>query len=100
MGAVTAIVLVGLGYHVLLRNIWDPQGAQWLADVLLHHLGSRAQGVPMDGFHLANRELDRLGRRQRKGAPDTFDSAGFAALLRRLRQQDRIGRSLPSAGRT
>ena len=36
-GAVTAIVLVGLGYHVLLRNIWDPQGAQWLADVLLHY---------------------------------------------------------------
>ena len=35
--AVTAIVLVGLGYHVLLRNIWNPQGAQWLADVLLHY---------------------------------------------------------------
>ena len=36
-GAVTAIVVVGLGYHVLLRNIWNPQGAQWLADVLLHY---------------------------------------------------------------
>ncbi|QDA56828.1 Pr6Pr family membrane protein [Thermomonas aquatica] len=35
--AVTAIVLVGLGYHLLLRNIWNPQGAQWLADVLLHY---------------------------------------------------------------
>jgi pantothenate kinase len=42
--------------------------------------------VPMDGFHLANRELARLGRQGRKGAPDTFDAAGFAALLRRLRQ--------------
>lgn len=42
--------------------------------------------VAMDGFHLANRELERLGRRQRKGAPDTFDADGYAALLGRLRQ--------------
>ncbi|MEU0007853.1 nucleoside/nucleotide kinase family protein [Streptomyces sp. NPDC006314] len=42
--------------------------------------------VPMDGFHLADAELDRLGRRDRKGAPDTFDAAGYAALLRRLRE--------------
>jgi pantothenate kinase len=44
--------------------------------------------VPMDGFHLADVELDRLGRRNRKGAPDTFDAAGYAALLRRLREED------------
>ncbi|MGW4227391.1 nucleoside/nucleotide kinase family protein [Streptomyces bauhiniae] len=43
--------------------------------------------VPMDGFHLADAELDRLGRRDRKGAPDTFDAAGYAALLRRLRER-------------
>ncbi|MER6015350.1 nucleoside/nucleotide kinase family protein [Streptomyces bluensis] len=43
--------------------------------------------VPMDGFHLADVELDRLGRRDRKGAPDTFDAAGYAALLRRLREE-------------
>jgi pantothenate kinase len=41
--------------------------------------------VPMDGFHLSNAELVRLGRRDRKGAPDTFDAAGYVALLRRLR---------------
>jgi pantothenate kinase len=41
--------------------------------------------VPMDGYHLANAELVRLGRAGRKGAPDTFDSAGYVALLRRLR---------------
>ncbi|MET3133899.1 pantothenate kinase [Oxalobacteraceae bacterium GrIS 1.11] len=46
-----------------------------------------SQIVPMDGFHLANTELARLGRPQRKGAPDTFDSAGYDALLRRLRRQ-------------
>ncbi|MEV6343638.1 nucleoside/nucleotide kinase family protein [Actinoplanes sp. NPDC051851] len=40
--------------------------------------------VPMDGFHLSDAALDRLGRRDRKGAPDTFDSWGYAALLRRL----------------
>ncbi len=36
--ATTAIVLVGLGYHLLLRKIWDPQGWQWLADVVLHYV--------------------------------------------------------------
>lgn len=40
--------------------------------------------VPMDGFHLAGSELLRLGRQERKGAVDTFDGAGFVALLRRL----------------
>ena len=41
----------------------------------------------MDGFHLANVELARLGRASRKGAEDTFDSAGYVALLRRLKTQ-------------
>lgn len=40
--------------------------------------------VPMDGFHLADMELRRLGRLQRKGAADTFDAHGYAALLERL----------------
>lgn len=42
--------------------------------------------VPMDGYHLADVELTRLGRLDRKGAPDTFDAHGYAALLRRLRE--------------
>jgi pantothenate kinase len=42
--------------------------------------------VPMDGFHLADVQLERLGRRDRKGAPDTFDAAGYVAMLRRLRE--------------
>lgn len=46
-----------------------------------------AAHVPMDGFHLADVELDRLGLRDRKGAPETFDAAGYAALLRRLREE-------------
>lgn len=40
--------------------------------------------VPMDGFHLADVELERLGLRDRKGAPETFDNLGYAALLRRF----------------
>ncbi|HET8595307.1 MAG TPA: nucleoside/nucleotide kinase family protein [Intrasporangium sp.] len=40
--------------------------------------------VPMDGFHLADVQLERLGLRDRKGAPETFDADGYVALLRRL----------------
>lgn len=40
--------------------------------------------LPMDGYHLANSTLDRLGIHDRKGAIDTFDGWGFTALLRRL----------------
>ena len=43
--------------------------------------------VPMDGFHLADAALDRLGHRQRKGAIDTFDAFGYLALLRRIRTE-------------
>lgn len=40
--------------------------------------------VPMDGFHRPNAELRAMGRLDAKGAPDTFDAEGYAALLRRL----------------
>ena len=54
---------------------------------------SRAEAVavavhlPMDGFHLANATLDRLGLRERKGAIETFDGWGFVALLERVRRE-------------
>ncbi|GAB3760385.1 pantothenate kinase [Nocardioides ginsengisegetis] len=41
--------------------------------------------VPMDGFHYADVELVRRGLLDRKGAPETFDAEGYAALLRRVR---------------
>ena len=51
-------------------------------------LGDDAVGhLPMDGFHLADVQLDRLGRRDRKGAPDTFDVDGYVAALERLHAQ-------------
>ena len=43
--------------------------------------------VPMDGFHLAQSVLDDTGLADRKGAPETFDRAGYTALLTRLRAQ-------------
>lgn len=72
-----------------LLGVVGPPGAgkSTLAALLTEAMGERAQAVPMDGFHLAQVELERLGRAQRKGAPDTFDAAGYAALLRRLRDQ-------------
>ena len=56
----------------LVAGVAQQQGAEWVAC------------VPMDGFHLADVQLDRLGARGRKGAPDTFDVDGYAHLLRRL----------------
>ena len=44
--------------------------------------------VPMDGFHLDNTELDRLGLRAVKGAPETFDADGFVRLVEQLRHTD------------
>ncbi|MEZ0491038.1 nucleoside/nucleotide kinase family protein [Kineococcus sp. TBRC 1896] len=61
-------------------------GKSTLAARLVGDLGPElAALVPMDGFHYADRVLDALGRRERKGAPDTFDAGGYVALLRRLR---------------
>ncbi|MEI7032699.1 nucleoside/nucleotide kinase family protein [Streptomyces pratensis] len=73
-------------------GIAGPPGAgkSTLAQRLVAALDGRAALVPMDGFHLAAAELDRLGRADRKGAPDTFDAAGYAALLRRLRDPDPV----------
>jgi pantothenate kinase len=60
-------------------------GKSTLAGRLVARLDGMAVLVPMDGFHLAQAELRRLGRTERKGAPDTFDAAGYAHLLARLR---------------
>ena len=62
-------------------------GKSTVADQLLAAFPGQAAVVPMDGYHLANAELERLGSRDRKGAPHTFDSAGYVALLARLRRR-------------
>ncbi|MBX7449159.1 nucleoside/nucleotide kinase family protein [Mycolicibacterium sp. 3033] len=63
-------------------------GKSTVAEQLVDALGPRdAVLVPMDGFHLANEVLLDLGRRDRKGAHDTFDDDGYARLLAALRAQ-------------
>ena len=79
--------LVGTGRRQLLGITGAPgAGKSTVAERIVTALGADAVLVPMDGFHLADSELDRLGLRERKGAPDTFDAAGFVSLLRRLRE--------------
>lgn len=78
------------GRRLILGIVGAPgAGKSTLAAALVRELGGAAVLVPMDGFHLAQSELDRLGRADRKGAPDTFDALGYAALLLRLRDRGR-----------
>jgi pantothenate kinase len=59
-----------------------------LSSALASRLGEDAVGhLPMDGFHLADVQLDRLGLRDRKGAPVTFDVDGYVAALQRLHDE-------------
>jgi pantothenate kinase len=81
--------LLAGGSPRLVLGLVGPPGAgkSTVAEMLHAAFPDISQVVPMDGFHLANVELERLGRRGRKGAPDTFDAAGYVALLKRLRAQ-------------
>ncbi len=75
--------------RVVLGIVGAPaSGKSTVAEALVARLGGHATLVSMDGYHLAHSELTRLGRVERKGAPDTFDAAGFVALLRRIRADD------------
>jgi pantothenate kinase len=77
------------GGRVLLGIAGAPgAGKSTVAEALVAAVGARAVLVGLDGFHLANSELVRLQRLGRKGAPDTFDAAGYVNLLRRLRARD------------
>ncbi|AYF78698.1 nucleoside/nucleotide kinase family protein [Nocardia yunnanensis] len=61
--------------------------ARGIRDELNLAAGTRiAEVAPMDGFHLTNTQLRALGVLDRKGEPDTFDAAGYVALLRTVRE--------------
>jgi len=68
----------GAGKTTLAEQVVDGLGTELGAEQVAH--------VPMDGYHLADVALERLGLRERKGAPATFDAEGYVALLRRLRE--------------
>lgn len=80
--------LLASGERRLLGIVGAPgAGKSTLVEAIAEAFGEDAVVVPMDGFHLSNAELNRLGRAAHKGAPDTFDVAGFVSLLHRIRQQ-------------
>jgi pantothenate kinase len=60
-------------------------GKTTYAERLVAEAGVPAAYLPMDGFHLADVALHGLGLLDRKGAPETFDAWGYAALLQRVR---------------
>jgi pantothenate kinase len=81
-----AALAAGPGRRVLGIAGSPGSGKSTLAAALLAALPGELVGhVPMDGFHLADVALRRIGRLAAKGAPDTFDAGGYLALLRRLR---------------
>ena len=90
-GTLDRIHRLAAGSHRRILGIVGGPGAgkSTLADAIgertEHDHPGRVAVVGMDGWHLANSTLERLGRRERKGAPDTFDAAGYVAFLERFR---------------
>ncbi len=83
-----ARALIATGERRLLGITGAPgSGKSTLGAALAEAMGGDAVLVGLDGFHLSNQELRRLGRADRKGAPDTFDVGGYVAVLERLRRQ-------------
>ncbi|MDN4641959.1 nucleoside/nucleotide kinase family protein [Agreia sp. PsM10] len=84
----------GVGGRVLVGLAGAPAaGKSTLATRLVEHLRSNhgpsfATVVPLDGFHLAREALEQRGLAARRGAIETFDAAGFADLITRLRRRD------------
>ncbi len=74
--------------EALLAGVAARCGEEWVA-----HL-------PMDGFHLADVQLDRLGARDRKGAEHTFDGEGYASTLERVVAQPHQWIYVPGFERT
>lgn len=70
-------------------------GKSTLASRLLAAVQDRLPGaaalLPMDGFHHRNAELEAMGLRDRKGAPQTFNARGYIDLLAAARALEFVG---------
>jgi pantothenate kinase len=69
--------------------------AEWLCATLNEGAPASAAVLPMDGYHFDDRVLEARGARARKGAPDTFDVAGFRHMLERLKKNDELEIAVP-----
>lgn len=89
---VAAIVSKGKAGKRVIAAVAGPPGAgkSTLAEKVVDALNAADAGsaaiLPMDGYHYDDMLLVPRGLRPRKGAPETFDAAGFAHMLMRLRQ--------------
>ena len=71
-------------------------GKSTFTEFLGEQLSSELVAVlPMDGFHMSNEKLIELGRRERKGAPDTFDVDDFAQVLANVRDSHGVEINFP-----
>jgi pantothenate kinase len=81
LAAEVAGLLDGAAGRVVVGITGPPGAGKSTSALALAGIVDGAAYLPMDGFHLSNAALDRLGRRDRKGAIDTFDAAGYVAVL-------------------
>jgi pantothenate kinase len=85
--AIERAVALAVGGRTLLGIAGCPGAGKSTMSAAITSGVSSSVVVPMDGFHMLNDDLIRLGRRDRKGAPDTFDVDAYVTMLGRVRRQ-------------
>jgi len=75
--------------RIILGIVGKPgAGKSTMTNHIMEYLVGKSVALfPMDGFHFSNKVLVETGRRERKGAPDTFDAHGFTSLLGRIKNE-------------
>lgn len=96
-----AEVLAGERGRSVLGLVGAPgSGKSTVATLMVERMRANVAIVEMDAFHLSDELLLYLGRRDRKGAPDTFDVDGYVEILRRLREPSAADVYVPIFDRT
>ncbi len=90
-GLIAGIQTLARGHERFLLGLAGApaSGKSTLAETLAAGLPS-AQVLAMDGFHLDDAILNAHGTYARKGAPNTFDVAGFVSTLTRLKTRETL----------